>query len=118
MEYSSLQREMGGLKGRGSFQNVESNFTFARCIRPGSVEAPWLCLKMAMQMLRNVEREWKRKEIGLHIETCQEGCHQIWRFMWADNYWILSHSKMHQEQMMMKELIEEAERWDLEPKTG
>ena len=32
--------------------------------------------------------------------------------MWADKHWILSHSKTHLEQMM-KDLIEEAERWDL-----
>ena len=41
--------------------------------------------------------------------------HQMCSFLWADNYWIMSHSKMHSEQML-KEFIEEAGRWDLEPK--
>ena len=36
-------------------------------------------------------------------------------FEWADIYWILSHSKTFLEQMM-KGLVEEAEKWDLEPK--
>ena len=48
----------------------------------------------------------------LHIETCPGGDHKICSFMWADKCWILSHSKTHLEQMM-KDLIEEAERWDL-----
>ena len=38
--------------------------------------------------------------------------HQTCSFMWSDNCWIISHSKTHLEQMM-KDLIEEAERWDL-----
>ena len=42
--------------------------------------------------------------------------HQICSFTWAVNYWIMSNSKTHLEQIM-KDLIEEAERWDLEPKT-
>ena len=36
-------------------------------------------------------------------------------FLWADNYWIMSHSKEHLEQMV-EDLIEEAERCDAEPK--
>ena len=35
--------------------------------------------------------------------------------MWADNYWVMSHLKAHLEQMI-KDLIQEAERRDLEPK--
>ena len=53
--------------------------------------------------------------MGLHIDRQQEGYHQICSFRWADNYWILSHSKTHLAQMMMY-LTEEAEEWDLEPK--
>ena len=37
--------------------------------------------------------------------------------LWADNDWFMSHSNMHLKQMM-KVRIEEAERWDLDPKTG
>ena len=36
-------------------------------------------------------------------------------FMWADNYWVTSHSKANLQQMI-KDLIQEAEGWDLEPK--
>ena len=35
--------------------------------------------------------------------------------MWADSYWVVSHSKAHLEQML-KDPIQEAERWDFEPK--
>ena len=50
-----------------------------------------------------------RKKMGLHLETCQAGDHQICSFNWAHNFWTFSHSKAHLEQMM-KELTEEAER--------
>ena len=43
------------------------------------------------------------------------GEHQICSFMWADNFWVMSHSKKHMEQML-KDLIEEAAEMDLEPK--
>ena len=44
-----------------SFENVESTFPFTRCILQGSFEAPRRWLKMAMQIMWNVEPEWKRK---------------------------------------------------------
>ena len=37
------------------------------------------------------------------------------QFMWADNIWIVSHSKENLEQML-RDLIEEASKLDLEPK--
>ena len=36
-------------------------------------------------------------------------------FMWADHFWIMSHSKEYLERML-RDLIEEASRWDLVPK--
>ena len=45
----------------------------------------------------------------------QGGEYQLCSFMWAGNYSILSHSKTCLEQMMT-DLMEEAERWDLETK--
>ena len=39
--------------------------------------------------------------------------HQICSFMWADIFWIMSHSKEIVEQMF-RDLIVEASRWDLE----
>ena len=37
---AALLREMAGLEGLAMFECVESKFSFARCIRQGSVEAP------------------------------------------------------------------------------
>ena len=34
----ALLREMAGLEGQATFESVESEFSFARCIRQGSVE--------------------------------------------------------------------------------
>ena len=34
--------------------------------------------------------------------------------MWADNFWVMSHSKSRLEQML-KDLIQEAKIWDLTP---
>ena len=42
---AALQREIAGLEGQATFGNVESTFSFARCSRQGSVEAPRLWLK-------------------------------------------------------------------------
>ena len=41
--------------------------------------------------------------------------HQICNFIWLDKCLRLSHTKTHLEQMM-KDFIDEAEGWDLEPK--
>ena len=40
---------------------------------------------------------------------------QICSCMWSDNFWILSRSKKNLEQML-RDLAEEANRWDLVPK--
>ena len=40
MDYSGLLREMDGLEGQATFENVESTFPVAGFIRRGSVEAP------------------------------------------------------------------------------
>ena len=112
---AALLREMSGLSGVASFESVASRFSFNRCLRQGSVEAGRLSQKMATQIWVNVEEEWmeKRKGILLHVE--REGIHQICSFMWADNIWIVSHSKENLEQMP-RDLIEEASKLDLEPK--
>ena len=110
----ALRRVMAGLEGQATFESVESTFSFARCIRQGSVEAPRLWLKMAMQILGNVEPEWVETMMGVLTEEREGRDHQICSFMWADNYWIMS-PKAHLERMV-KDFIEEAERWELEPK--
>ena len=55
----------------------------------------------------------QRKGVLMDIEAEAE-MHQIRSFMWADNFWIMSRSKEHLEQMP-KDLIEEAAKVDLEP---
>ena len=44
---SALLREMSGLEGQAMFECVESKFSFHRCLRQGSVEAPRFWQKMA-----------------------------------------------------------------------
>ena len=72
---------------------------------------------MATQILANVEEEWMKQRKGVLMDIEEEGGgeHQICSFMWADNFWIISHSEKHLEQML-KDLLEEAVEVDLEPK--
>ena len=113
---AALLREMSGLSGKAIFECVESSFAISRCLRQKSVEAPRLWQKMATQIWVNVEEERmkKRKGVLMDIDGEGEGVHQICSFMWADNFWIMSHSKEHLEQML-EDLIEEAAKVDLEP---
>ena len=99
-------------------------------------ERPILRMWRACSRSHNVSRraEWKPKtmakhsqtetlecraklesnKIGIHIQNELEDNNQVCSFMWADNYWIMSHKKENVERMM-KELVEEVERWDMEP---
>ena len=56
-----------------------------------------------------------KKRSGILVDLEGEGVHQICSFMWADNFRIMSHSKDILEQMI-RDLIAEANRWDLVPK--
>ena len=49
---------------------------------------------MATQNLANVEEEWMKKRKGFIMDLEGEvgGVHPICSFMWADNFWIISHS--------------------------
>ena len=105
---ATLLREMSRLSGKAVFECVESSFAFNRCFRQGSVEVP---------MLANVEEEWMKQRRGVLMDIDEEGGgeHHVCSFMWADNFCIVSHSKKHLEQML-KALIEEAAKVDLESK--
>ena len=70
---------------------------------------------MAAQLLASVEGKWKQKNMGLLLDLTGEKAHHICSCMWADNFWMMSHSKRNLEQMP-RDLIEEAEKWDLAPK--
>ena len=53
--------------------------------------------------------------MGVILDLEGQITHQICSFMWADNHWVMSHSKAHLKRMI-QDLNQEAERWDLEPK--
>ena len=109
---AALLREMSGLSGKATFECVESGFVFNR---QGNGEAPRLWQKMATQISASVEEEWKKKGSDILLDLEGEAAHLICSFMWADNFWIMSHSKEKLEHVL-RDLIEEASRWDLEPK--
>ena len=71
------------------------------------IEVPRLWQKMAMQLLANVDKNWVRKRMCVLPDF--EGQRNV------DNFWIMSHSESHREQML-KDLIQDAEKWDLAPK--
>ena len=60
---AAFLRDMAGLEGQATFESVESAFLFARCVRYGSVVAPRLWQRMAMQLLVNVEPERVEKTV-------------------------------------------------------
>ena len=62
LNYCSPLTRDGRIRRTG---HVESKFRFARCIRQGSVEAPRLRQKMAMQILSKVEQGWTKKIMGV-----------------------------------------------------
>ena len=65
---AALLREIAGLEGQAIFESVEGErSSVVRCIRPGSVEATRLSLKMAMQILVNVDPEWVKKKDGRNL---------------------------------------------------
>ena len=74
---AALLREMSGLCGKATFERVESYFSFNRCLRQGSVEAPCLWQKMATLILTSVEEEWMKKSEGVLLDVEGEGVHQI-----------------------------------------
>ena len=95
------------LKGKRCSSVSGALFTFNRCLRQGSVEVPRLWQRIAAQLLASAQEKWKQKNMA----------HQICGFVWADNFWSMSHTKRNVEQMLC-DLIEEAEKWDLAPKPG
>ena len=111
---AALLSEMPGLQGKAMFECVESSFAFNRRLRQGCVEGPRLWQKLATQILANVE-EWMKKRMGILLDVEGERAHQIWSFLWADSFWIMSHSKENLE-LMLRDLIDEASRWSLVPK--
>ena len=113
---AALLGEMAGLEGQATVESVESKFSFARCIRQGSVEALRLWLKMAMQILGNVEPEWVETKMGVVVDNCEGQAHQNGhaqngsRKIWADVQLHVGGQMLDLVvlEQMMKDLIEEA----------
>ena len=58
--------EMDGLDGHAAFDDVDSKFNVTRWIRQGSVESSTVWrLNLARQILWNVDKEWKRRRMGI-----------------------------------------------------
>ena len=114
---AALLREMSGLDGRAMFECVESSFCFQWMLATGERGGPSLVAEDGHsdsgQCGRRKDDEKNGYSVLLDIEG--ERAHQMCRFMWADNFGIMSHSKENMERML-RVLIEEASRWDLEPK--
>ena len=65
--------------------------------------------KMAMQLLADVERSvGSERKNGILLDLKRQRKHQICSFMWTDNFWVMSHSKSHLEQML-RDMIQEAQ---------
>ena len=95
---------------------VESSFVFNRRLRQGSVEALRLWQKNCHTALGQCgNKDGKRKECVFSWTSKEKGHIKICSFLWADNFWIMSPSKKNLWQML-RDLIEEASRWDLIPK--
>ena len=70
---------------------------------------------MATQTGANVEEEWMKKRKGILSWTSGEKEYIKFAALCADKFWIMSDSKENLEQML-RDLTEEASRWDLVPK--
>ena len=103
---AALLCHMAGLEGQAMFECEESMFSFTRCLRQGSDGTPRVWQKMAQQFLANVEEGWTKEKNGTAFRPSS---------MLADNFWIMSNSKCHLEQML-KDLSQETEKWDFAPK--
>ena len=106
---AALLREMAGLEGQARGEYI----LLCEMRPPRERRSPWPLAQM-VQILGNVEPEWMKNKMGVLLETREGQAHQMCSLMQADSCRIMSPSKAHLE--MMKGLIEEAERWDLEPK--
>ena len=102
-------RWVGEREARPPLQQVEQQVYQTR--ERGGSKA--LALKMARQMLWNVEKGMEGK-MGVLVPDDPDNSHQVCNFVWADNYWIFSQKKENVERIM-KDLVEEVERWDIEP---
>ena len=88
---AALLCEMSGLEG-----NVESSFTFNRCLRQESVEAPRLRQITAAQILASVEGKCKQKNMGLMLDF-KQSIRNAALCGWTTPGFIMSHSKRNVE---------------------
>ena len=111
---AAVLREMEALEGHGTSEEVESRFNLTRCICQACVEAPTLRLELTKHFLWNVENEWKRKQMGSMLAKVKVVASDM---QFSVGRQLLGHVALeNQLPQIMKELIEEAGRWNLEPK--
>ena len=79
---AALLREMSGLEGGSMFECVESSFTFNRCLRQGSVEAPPTVANDGCADV-GFRGKWTQKNMGLLLYFKGEKAHQICSFMYT-----------------------------------
>ena len=107
-------REMADLEVNATFEILECTFPFMRCIRQGRLEAEsgfsWRCRYCGLWKKIGRRGRWV-----ILIETSQgrwEGPSNLQLYVGRQ---LLSQSKENLEHML-KELVEEVSKWDLEPK--
>ena len=79
----------------GPYVNTRLQSALRRNLPPRECRSHPALLKMAMQLLWNVELEWVKKRTGAILDLDGQQAHQICSFMWADNDWIMSYSEAH-----------------------
>ena len=92
-----------------SSRDVEKWFAQQKntCLDTATVISNMVCA--IKNVCSNSHRDLFKKRMGILTDFEGEKAHQICSFMWADNFWIMSHSKKNLEQML-RDLIEEASR--------
>ena len=65
--WPALLAEMQDMKGSACFENCETVFRYAKCIRQGGVEAPVLWERVAVYVLWKAERKMEGQRMGIVI---------------------------------------------------
>ena len=112
---AALLAGMQDVRGSASFENCATEFRYSRCVRQGGVEAPVLWERIAEYVLWKAEEKWRAKGWGLSFGRQHDNEHTLRGMMWADNYWLFSHSR-EELVCMVNDIIEELLDLDMEPK--
>ena len=108
---AALLREMPGLEGKAMLAALSS--TNACDKEAWNLDASGR--KWPLRFWPMWKRNGWRKEVVFSWTSKVKELIKFAKFMWADNFWIMSHSQENLEEML-RDLIAEASRWDLVPK--